>query len=60
MLLSWIKASSNETKQLYSRYHVDQLTHEDSTSFHYTAVIYLDNESHQFHGGHLQVNNSYL
>ena len=53
LLLSWIKASSNET-QLYSRYHVDQLTHEDSTSFHYTAVIYLDNESHQFHGGHLQ------
>ena len=55
MLLSWIKANSNETMtKLYSEYHVDQLTSDDSTSFHYTAVIYLDNESHQFHGGHLQ------
>ena len=55
MLLSWIKANSNETMtKLYSEYHVDQLTSDDSTSFHYTAVIYLDNESYQFHGGHLQ------
>ena len=55
LLLSWIKANSNETMtKLYSEYHVDQLTSDDSTSFHYTAVIYLDNESYQFHGGHLQ------
>ena len=33
---------------------MDQLTQADSTSFHYTAVIYLDNESQEFHGGHLE------
>ena len=55
ILLSWIKANSKEAKnKLYSKYHVDQLTNDDSTSFHYTAVIYLDDESYQFHGGHLQ------
>ena len=55
MLLTWIHSNKNETKSnLYSKFHVDQLTHADSTNFHYTAVIYLDNESIDFHGGHLE------
>ena len=58
MLLSWIKSNNNATKvKIYSKYHVDQLTHDDCTAFHYTVVIYLDNESEKFHGGHLQFGN---
>ena len=43
MLLSWIKANSNETMtKLYSEYHVDQLTSDDSTSFHYTGKSFSE------------------
>ena len=53
ILLTWI--NSNSTKNhIYTDFHVDQLTQADSTAFHYTAVIYLDNESQEFHGGHLE------
>lgn len=59
MLLSWIRANPDhqDQSQIYSQYHVDQLTYPDSIWFHYTAVIYLDNESQSFHGGHLQFGN---
>jgi hypothetical protein len=43
LLLSWIKANSNETMtKLYSEYHVDQLTSDDSTSFHYTGKSFSE------------------
>lgn len=58
MLFSWIQQAKNpDDSQKYSQYHVDQLTYPGSIWFHYTAVIYLDNESQHFHGGHLQFGN---
>ena len=52
ILMSWIRPNLNASEaKVYTKYHTDQLTHADTTSFHYTVVIYLDND---FEGGHLQ------
>ena len=58
ILLSWIRSNDNDhSPHIYTKFHTDQLTHADSTAFHYTAVVYLDNENSQFQGGHLEFQN---
>ena len=59
ILLSWIHANSvsEERPHIYTKFHTDQLTNVESTAFHFTAVIYLDDESAHFHGGHLEFQN---
>jgi hypothetical protein len=56
--MSWIRPNGKGSDtHIYSKYHTDQLTHPDTTAFHYTAVLYLDNEGETFEGGHLQFQN---
>lgn len=53
LLLSQIRPTSS-LNHAYTHFHADQLSHADTTAFHYTTVIYLDTQFDNFTGGSLE------